>query len=126
MELDAKKSGNNLVVVINAINPSTGISQAVINATAYFLILNSAGTSLVSHASLQPQALAQQLGLTGIWACVVDVTSIDITDLIVVVRADIGGNTWTRMRVLNNTLLGPPRITATAGPVVDDAKNPVA
>ena len=120
MELNVTKLGNALVVLASVFAPGTRTAEDPTSAQALFFTTTSDGTGLIAHPVLTPAAMAKQGTLKGIWTALVDVTSVNINELVVVVEATVGGNVRTQTIVMDpaNSRVSGPSITSTVGPVV--------
>lgn len=131
MKLDVAIYGSYLELLLTVSNPASDAAENPTAASASFYTLVA---GVLTASPLGTVALAQQDTIDGIWGASIDVSGVTVADLIVIVTAAVGGVNRSAVKLLGDsgiivcasTTVGPPIITATAGPIVDDSKGPVA
>ena len=123
MKLDVAQYGTNAAVLLTVFNPATDAAQDPTTATVSFYSVATGAFVAV----LGPQALAQVDGNVGIWGALVALGTQSLPDLVAIATAVVAGVTRSATQTFGpgkTSAVGAPRITVTAGPVVDDAAGP--
>ena len=124
MKIDTGLYGDYLAVLATFTVPTTDVAVNPTTCNATFYNVSTAGALVAS--ALGTVAMVQQNGVAGLWGAFVDVSAISTAGLIIVVTAVVAGVNRTAVASLGSTgvsaAVGPPIITAVAGPIVDEAK----
>ena len=129
MKIDVAQYGSNVAVLLTICNPSSDAAETPTSASAKFYSISGAAFTQV----LSTLVLAEVDSNAGVWGAFLALGSVELSDLIVIATAKVGGVDRSATKLLGTSdtisaqmIVGAPLITATPGPVVDDAAAPEA